>query len=690
MPSMGRRHLVAVVAGALALGLLPQLALDPAAARPRPTTPVPRSTAGTASASPRAATTVHVGTLDLTPCDVTDGALCGTLTRPWDPTGAAGGTLDVGFAFVPASDTRHPVLGTVVPHEGGPGYSTTGSADSYAAMYGPLLARRNLLLVDQRGTGLTAAIDCPELQDLVGPYARAAATCARRLAPRAHLYGTALSADDLAAVVTALGLGKVDVYGDSYGTFFTQVYASRHPSQVRSLVLDSAYPTFGETAWYPTQTPAMRGSFDVVCARTPSCARFGVRTSSRIAGLLAHVRRTPVVGRTYGGDGRVHRLVLDAPTLVSLVFNATYGPVTYRELDAAIRALFARRDARPLLRLVGEMNYPGGGTSDPVDYSEGADAAVSCMDYPQLFRMTSSPTARRAQLAASVKAQIARNPRVYGPFSVPEFLASTWSELDWCLTWPTAPAPYHQGPITPPGGRYPTSVPVLVLSGQLDSITTPAEGAIVARQWPSATQVVVASSFHVTADGDTDGCAVALLRRWVLAPTRATVRAHSACTGRVPPVRATRAFPLRSADEPAATALPGSSTSRIRLSAVRTTAETVADLLDRWLQTAETGGVGLRGGRWTADGSDVVTLRLSRLRLVTDLAVSGTVVWDRYAHLVSIDVTTEGTTAAGRRIRGSAMNGTLVGTWDTRAAGARATVVGTLGGRPVRTRFLAP
>jgi hypothetical protein len=231
---------------------------------------------------------------------------------------------------------------------------------------------------------------------------------------------------------------------------------------------------------------------------------------------------------------------------------------------------------------------------------------------------------------------------------------------------------------------------VLVLSGQLDSITTPAEGAIVARQWPSATQVVVASSFHVTADADTDGCAAALLRRWVLTPTRATIRAHSACTTRVPPVRATRAFPLVSADEPAATALPGSNRSRARLSAVRTTAETVADLLDRWMQTYETGGFGLRGGRWTADGSDVVTLRLSRLRLVNDLAVSGTVVWDRYSHLVSIDVTTEGTTATGARVRGSALTGRLVGAWDTRAAGARATIVGTLGGRPVRTRFLAP
>ena len=138
---------------------------------------------------------------------------------------------------------------------------------SYAEMYGPLLDRRNLLLVDQRGTGRSEPIDCPPLQDLKGDYAPAAAACGAALGARADDYSTALSADDLAAVVDALGLGPVDVYGDSYGTFFAQVYAGRHPEQVRSVVLDSAYPTYGEDAWYATQGPAMR---DVLRARLPA------------------------------------------------------------------------------------------------------------------------------------------------------------------------------------------------------------------------------------------------------------------------------------------------------------------------------------------------------------------------------------------------------------------------------------
>ena len=76
--------------------------------------------------------------------------------------------MKVGFAFVPAR--QQPAIGTLVPHEGGPGYSTTGTGADYAAMYGPLLDRRNLLLVDQRGTGLSQPLRCPDLQGLVLPY----------------------------------------------------------------------------------------------------------------------------------------------------------------------------------------------------------------------------------------------------------------------------------------------------------------------------------------------------------------------------------------------------------------------------------------------------------------------------------------------------------------------------------------
>lgn len=595
----------------------------------------------------------------LPPCHVLPHAVCGSIQRPWEPSDPAAGSVTVGFAFVPARDRSRPALGTLVPHEGGPGYSTTGSAASYAAMYGPLLERRNLLLVDQRGTGRSEPIDCPLLQNSSVRYADAAAACGAALGARADDYSTALSADDLAAVVSALGLGPIDLFGDSYGTFFAQVFAGRHPEQLRSVVLDSAYPAYGEDAWYATQGPAVRSSFTSVCQRSVACRDGGRPFLPTLERVLAQVRAKPWRGTAHDADGRRMRVRVDGPGLVAVAFGATFTLAFYRELTAALRSGLAG-DHRPLLRLVAEAT--GGGTDGGpvVDYSEGLDAAVACHDYPQLYDMTAAPSVRQQQYAAALDARTLSDPDTYGPFTIHEYADSDWQSLDWCTEWPSAPANNPAGPPVPPGGHYP-SVPVLVLSGELDSITTPAEGALVASQFPGARQVVVANSFHVTAVGDTDQCAGRLVRAFVRAPGGPLA---AGCARAVPPVRALGRFPRPLSPYPSTGAV------------ARAAALTVADLQDRWWNNYSGHGVGLRGGTWRYSGSDVVRFRLSGVRLLRNLPVSGTAVWDRYAETmtVSLDLPT----------------GHLDGSWDTRTPGARAVLSGHLRGHRVRISPPAP
>ena len=213
---------------------------------------------------------------------------------------------------------------------------------------------------------------------------------------RSDDYTSARSADDLAAVIHRLGLGRVDLYGDSYGTFFAQVFAGRHPDLLRSLVLDGAYPTHGETAWYPTQGPAMRSSFAKACRRSARCRGRGPGFDRAMQRVLQQVRRHPWHGISHDADGRRAHVTVDAETLATTAFGATYGPYTYRELTAALRSALAG-DRVPLLREVAEAE--GGGTNaGPVRaYSEGLDAAVACHDYPQLFDMTAAPRTRLRQ-----------------------------------------------------------------------------------------------------------------------------------------------------------------------------------------------------------------------------------------------------------------------------------------------------
>ena len=476
---------------------------------------------------------IQVGSLSLHRCGIVPGAFCGRLAEPWDPSGEVKGNISVGFAFLPASDHSQPALGTVVPHEGGPGYSTTGSGIDYAAMYGSLLTRRNLLLVDQRGTGLTAPINCPELENLVGALRPGRGDLRQASGAHADLYGSASSADDLAGVITALGLGPVDLYGDSYGTFFAQVFAGRHGDQLRSVVLDSAYPPTGETAWYPTQTAAMTTSFNKVCARTPACAAEKGTTTQLLARVLAQVRKSPYRGIGYDAEGVRHHVVVDGKALVSVAFGATYGPYWYRELAGALRSALAGNRA-PLLRLVAEAVYPGGYASDVTAYSEGLDAATSCHDYPQLYDMTAPPATRKVEFAKAARAEQRTDAGLYAPFTIEEYLASDWEAQDWCLSWPVASSAHPAGPPAPPSGRYP-AVPVLVLSSELDSITTPAEGALVAAEFPSARQVLIANSFHVSAEGDIDGCSSSILRAFVADPVGGLTPSALACAPLVPP-----------------------------------------------------------------------------------------------------------------------------------------------------------
>jgi len=113
-------------------------------------------------------------------------------------------------------------------------------------------------------------------------FARQVGRCAAEIDARygrdAHSYfATAYAADDLAAVLRALKLGKVDLYGDSYGTFFVQEYIARHPSTLHSVILDSAYPRRDLDPWYASSGAAARGALETVSPG--SVARLGAMLS---------------------------------------------------------------------------------------------------------------------------------------------------------------------------------------------------------------------------------------------------------------------------------------------------------------------------------------------------------------------------------------------------------------------------
>jgi pimeloyl-ACP methyl ester carboxylesterase len=192
-------------------------------------------------------------TLVLTACrfaDLTRAARCGTLSVLENPDKPHGRRLAISVAVIPA--THAPALADpIVVLQGGPGEDTISSAAYYAERFAPLLADRDLLLIDQRGTGKSGALPCAlysagdptlSLRD-VFPVS-AVRRCAERLAARADLtqYTFDRFANDLELVRRELGYGALNLYAGSYGTRAAQVYLRSFPAGVRSAYLGSAVP----------------------------------------------------------------------------------------------------------------------------------------------------------------------------------------------------------------------------------------------------------------------------------------------------------------------------------------------------------------------------------------------------------------------------------------------------------------
>jgi pimeloyl-ACP methyl ester carboxylesterase len=534
-------------------------------------------------------------------------ARCGTIRVPFDRANPSFGSTDVAFALVQRRDTSQPSLGTIVANPGGPGVAVIGSSEApYLTTLAPLLDRRDLLLVDPRGTGRSGAIACKTLGGTAFVFAtgeQAVArigACGRELGAHVGLYGSAAVADDIEAVRAALGLERLDLWGDSYGTFLMPVYAARHPEHVRSIVLNGAYPIAFDPWGRDHLAAALRG-IRLVCARTRACT--GDAVLRNVARLATRLRGRPV-SFTFDAAGERVRTRLDEGALAELVFTAGDAAAFGRIPGAVASAL--RGDYASIQRLLQNRAIQYAlSLSDP-SFSFAQNLATHCHDYPRVFSYADAPAARRAAYDRALKAI---KPHAFWPFS-PDGWTQTSQASAQCLDWPNDPS---AGSPLPAGTRVP-DVPVLVLSGDLDANTPSSAGRQAASQFPHATFVEIPNAGHTPTAHN--ACAFNLGVRFV-----ATLQVNTqACarTGKPPQVAAPA--PRRAAELPLVAA-KGTSAERHALGLIVVTA---GDLIEQGGILEATGTAnGLRGGRYVMrkDGA----IRLLGVRVVRDASVSGVV-----------------------------------------------------------------
>jgi pimeloyl-ACP methyl ester carboxylesterase len=235
-----------------------------------------------------AATAASAPAIELQDCRISAGpglpsiaARCGDFARPLDPSGNSPGTITLRIAVVPALSLE-PARDPLVPIAGGPGSSSIRFYAGWAQAFERVRRERDILLVDQRGTGESAPMTCDANDDIVeGDYSaedtlRAVADCLARLPHDPRFFTTSIAVQDLEAVRSALGYESLNLYGSSYGTRVAQHFARRYPGSTRTVIVDGVVapqvPLGPEIA-----TESQRAMDRVLdrCAADPACgARF--------------------------------------------------------------------------------------------------------------------------------------------------------------------------------------------------------------------------------------------------------------------------------------------------------------------------------------------------------------------------------------------------------------------------------
>jgi pimeloyl-ACP methyl ester carboxylesterase len=584
---------------------------------------------------------IKVGTVTIPPCWTSRLAWCTTIKVPYDYGHPAAGTIKLGFDWYPA--TSGTASGTILAIQGGPGYATTDYASAYYATFKPLLAKDNLLLVNLRGTGNSSSFTCKALQnwdlaDGIKAYTVDTGTCgwqlnhtrrlkdSTRYVQGSDLYTTAIAADDVALLLRRLETGRVDLYGDSYGTFFSQVFTSRFASMLRSVTLDAAYPVSQTDPWYPHAIMTARTAFIIACRRSVACGREAAGSSwARIFRLAGYLRRHPVRGRTMDPYGDVVTETVGVDQLIELVNIAGADQGVYRELDPAIRAVLDRHDDAPLLRLA-EMEIYTGNSGPAGQFNDGSYQATTCLDYPQPFSYAVSPAQRQRQYDAAVAA-LPRN--LFAPFTVREWVTEPQEEFDACIDWP-APSRSLKPINTTPTPYAPRRLPVLVLSGDLDSLTTPFEGRQAARDMgPSARWILIHNDVHINAMDDTFGCASGLVDEFIANPAGLKTM-NASCASHTPEVRVVGSFPEKLRRVTPATATPGNKAGVTGLRLAADAAAAVGDANYHWYYGDGVHGFGLRGGTVAFSGpANATVVTYHKVRWTADATVSGHELWNQ-------------------------------------------------------------
>ena len=395
-------------------------------------------------------------------------AQCGSLRVYEDRDAGSGRQFDLHLAVIPAV-SRSPQPDPLFILVGGPGEAATSSYSLISSAFERINQRRDIILVDQRGTGKSHPLACPtsEEEDTSSEsdpeeLRKYAQDCLAELDADARFYTTSIAMDDLDEVRRSLGYEQINLYGISYGSRAALVYLRQYPQQVRSLILDGVAPpnwVLGPSAPADAQQAVaqilQRCSSDVDCgAAFPDVQASFDRVFTRLREQPAQFSlQHPISGETID-------FTLTADFLASTIHGMTYAPETAALLPLMVHTAHSQSDYSSLAAFgLSYLDTVGGAMSAGMRFS-----VICAEDVP----MYEQQEMLEGYLGDSIVA--------------------SFTEI--CKVWPQGQVPedYHQA--------VNSTVPVLLLSGEADPVTPPANAELAAQTLPNSLHIIAPGQGH--------------------------------------------------------------------------------------------------------------------------------------------------------------------------------------------------
>ena len=399
-----------------------------------------------ASCSPRSLTETPKASITLEDCAITSptgrqfDAKCGTLSVPEDRSNPSGRQIHLNIAVFPAIN-REPKPDPLFLLAGGPGQS---AVEAFPVMLGLLFnihQERDIVLVDQRGTGKSNPLQClgPEDEALDEEQALVKLeSCPEKLDADPRFYTTEIAMTDLDEVRAALGYESINIYGASYGTRAALTYLRMFPDHVRTVTLDAVVdPNFVMFMDAAQDGQAALETFFTRCEEDDACHATFPDLRSEFNSLLSRVDgNSPEITIPHPLTNKPVDLTVSRVLVTNMVFNTLYVPELVATLPLAIHEAYANENYVPL---ISQALLVDAGLYDGMFY------AVTCTE--------------DAPLISSGEAEKHSKGSVFGNRTV-DFAAV-------CTSWQKGSvSPAFREPVT-------SNIPVLILSGSADPITPP-------------------------------------------------------------------------------------------------------------------------------------------------------------------------------------------------------------------------